>query len=161
MTLLTNKFKYKPMNRIVLILTLFVSTFFYAQQGNAQLNWETDFNVAKTKAKKGNKPILMLFTGSDRCPPCKLLKKDFFNSTQFKAQSSEFVLLLVDFPKNKDLISDTQEAQNKELNKAYGVRSLPTLIAVNHNGNVIDKIKSYNAQRDTSAHFEFIDKISK
>ena len=90
-----------------------------------------------------------------------LMKKDFFNSTQFKAQSSEFVLLLVDFPKNKDLISDTQEAQNKELNKAYGVRSLPTLIAVNHNGNVIDKIKSYNAQRDTSAHFEFIDKISK
>ncbi len=67
----------------------------------------------------------------------------------------------MDFPKNKDLISDTQEAQNKELNKAYGVRSLPTLIAVNHNGNVIDKIKSYNAQRDTSAHFEFIDKISK
>ena len=38
------------MNKIVLILTLFVSTFFYAQQGGAHLNWETDFNIAKTKA---------------------------------------------------------------------------------------------------------------
>jgi thioredoxin-related protein len=149
------------MNKIVLILAFFVSSFFYAQQGRTHLNWETDFNVAKTKAKKSNKPILMLFTGSDWCPPCKLLKKDFFNSTQFKSKSKDFVLLLVDFPKNKDLISDTQEAQNKELNKAYGVRSLPTLIAVNHNGNVIDKIKSYNAQRDTSAHFEFIDKVTR
>jgi thioredoxin-related protein len=149
------------MSKIILILTFFVSSFFYGQQGSAHLNWETDFNVAKTKAKKSNKPILMLFTGSDWCPPCKLLKKDFFNSTQFKSKSKDFVLLLVDFPKNKDLISGTQVAQNKELNKAYGVRSLPTLIAVNHNGNVIDKIKSYNAQRDTSAHFEFIDKISK
>ena len=30
------------------------------------------------------------------------------------------------------------------------MRSLPTLLAVNYKGDVIDKIKSYNSARDTS-----------
>jgi thioredoxin-related protein len=149
------------MNKIILIVSFLFSTSIYAQNGSAKLNWETDFNSAKAIAQKNNKPILMLFTGSDWCTPCKLLKKDFFYSARFKAQSKNFVLLLVDFPKDKQLISTAQETQNKSLNAAYGVRSLPTLIAVNYNGNIIDKIKSYNANRDTSAYFEFIERVLK
>lgn len=147
------------MNKIILLLLICTSTFFYAQQNSADLKWETDFNTAKQKAKKTNKPILMLFTGSDWCPPCKLLKKDFFSSPEFKAKADNFVLLLVDFPKNKDMLSAAQQQQNKTLNSDYGVGSLPTLIAVNYKGNVIDKIKSYNARRDTSKHFKFINNI--
>lgn len=150
------------MNKIVLLLALCVSTLFYAQHDDAtQLNWETDFEIAKKKSQKSKKPILMLFTGSDWCPPCKLLKKDFFNSLEFKAKADEFVLLLVDFPKSETLLSDTQVSQNKALNKAYGVRSLPTLIAVNYQGHIIDKIKNYNANRNTKAHFDFIDRVLK
>ena len=87
-----------------------------AQQNEVSLSWETDFNTAKLKAEKSNKPILMLFTGSDWCPPCKLLKKDFFNSSKFIAKADNFVLLLVDSPKNKELLTKTQETQNKQLN---------------------------------------------
>lgn len=132
-----------------------------AQQNEVSLSWETDFNTAKLKAKKSNKPILMLFTGSDWCPPCKLLKKDFFNSSKFIAKADNFVLLLVDFPKNKKALSKLQETQNKQLNLDYGVRSLPTLIAVNYQGHIINKIKDYNAQRNTSSHFNFIENVLK
>lgn len=148
------------MNKIVLILTLCMSTFFYAQQNSgAQLNWETNFDVAKVKAQKSNKPILMLFTGSDWCPPCKALKKDVLNSSMFKEKSKVFVLLLVDFPKNKERISSQQANANKELNMAYGVRSFPTLIAVDYKGNVIDKIKNYNSNDGANKYFAFIDQI--
>jgi len=149
------------MKSVLVIVVLFVSTLFYAQEHDTRLYWETDFEVAKTKAKKNNKPILMLFTGSDWCPPCKMLKKDFFHSDEFIAKSTNFVLLMVDFPRNKELITPTQEAANKVLNSKYGVRSLPIVIAVNHKGQVIDKIKSYNSNRDTRYHFKFIDKLLK
>jgi len=138
-----------------------MSSCFYAQEHDTGLVWETNFEVAKNQSKVENKPILMLFTGSDWCPPCKMLKKDFFNSEAFIAKSTNYVLLLVDFPRNKELITVSQEKENKTLNAKYGVRSLPTLIAVNYNGEIIDKIKSYNSGRDTRDHFEFIDKILK
>ena len=149
------------MNSVLMIVLLFVSTLFYAQEHDTRLNWETDFEIAKTKSKKSKKPILMLFTGSDWCAPCKMLKKDFFYSDKFIAKSKNFVLLMVDFPRNKDLITPDQEVANKVLNSKYGVRSLPIIIAVNHKGQVIDKIKSYNSSRDTRYHFQFIDKLLK
>ena len=149
------------MKNVLMIVVLFVSTLFYAQEYDAGLDWETNFELAKTKAKKEKQPILMLFTGRDWCPPCKMLKKDFFNSEAFIAKSESFVLLMVDFPRNKELITPAQEAANKVLNSKYGVRSLPVVIAINHKGQVIDKIKSYNSGRDTRYHFEFIDKLLK
>ena len=147
------------MKNTLVIILLFVSTLFYAQEHDGRLKWETDFEVAKTKSKKSNKPILMLFTGSDWCQPCKNLNRDFFKSDKFVSKSNKFVLLLVDFPRNKELITPGQESANKALSTKYGIRSFPTIIAVKHNGAIIDKIKSYNSGRDTSYHFEFIDKI--
>jgi len=147
------------MKNTLVIILLFVTTLFYAQEHDGRLKWETDFEIAKTKSKQTNKPILMLFTGSDWCPPCKMLKKDFFSSDAFVEKSKNFVLLLVDFPRNKELITSAQEAANKVLNSKYGVRSLPTVIAVNYKGEVLDKIKSYNSNRDTKHHFEFIDRV--
>lgn len=149
------------MKRIIVFIALVTSTFFYAQTSSSKLKWETDFETAKKIAKKEAKPILMLFTGSDWCPPCKTLKKDFFNSSEFSAKANSFVLLLVDFPRNKENISEAQQKANKALNSAYGVRSLPTIIATDYNGRVIDKIKSYNSARDTRYHFEFINKLIK
>ena len=67
----------KPLNRFpvrmalaVMISTLFVST------AVAEEGWLVDFEKAKTQAAKEGKPILMEFTGSDWCPPCKALHKN-------------------------------------------------------------------------------------
>ena len=67
----------KPLNRFpvrmalaVMISTLFVST------AVAEEGWLVDFEKAKAQAAKEGKPILMEFTGSDWCPPCKALHKN-------------------------------------------------------------------------------------
>jgi len=66
------------MNKIIVLVMLIASSIIHAQEKNDKVNWQTDFDLAKKQAKEENKPILMLFTGSDWCPPCKMLKKRFF-----------------------------------------------------------------------------------
>ena len=39
--------------------------------------WLTNYDTAISKAKKQKKNVLVYFTGSDWCPPCKMLKTDF------------------------------------------------------------------------------------
>jgi thioredoxin-related protein len=150
------------MKKNILVVLLFLATqYITAQDYNSKLTWETDFELAKSKSAKTKKPILILFTGSDWCAPCKMLKKDFFDSKEFIVKSNEFILLLVDFPRNKELISQAQEKSNKLLSAKYGVKSFPTIIAVNYKGAIIDKIKSYSSSRDTGYHFKFIDMVLK
>jgi thioredoxin-related protein len=148
------------MKQIIIYLILFIAVKYTAAQNiSEKLSWETDFEIAKSKSKKSKKPILMLFTGSDWCAPCKMLKSDFFDSEEFQKQSDNFIMLMVDFPRNKELISEEQEKSNKLLSAKYGVRSFPTLLAINYRGAIIDKIKSYSSIRDTRYHFDFLDKV--
>jgi thioredoxin-related protein len=148
------------MKQIIIYLVVFIAVkFTTAQNVSEKLSWETDFEIAKSKSKKSKKPILMLFTGSDWCAPCKMLKSDFFDSEEFQKQSDNFIMLMVDFPRNKELISQEQEQSNKLLSAKYGVRSFPTLLAINYRGAIIDKIKSYSSTRDTRYHFDFLDKV--
>ena len=49
---------------------------------NAGEGWLIDAEKAKEQAKKEGKAILMDFTGSDWCPPCKQLKSKVFDSQE-------------------------------------------------------------------------------
>ncbi len=149
------------MKKSLIVVALFFSVVLFAQKSHSNINWETNFEVAQKKAKKQNKPILMLFTGSDWCPPCKALKRDFFNSAEFKTYSKKFVFLYVDFPRNKELLTEKQTVANKALGKKYGIKSFPIIVAVNSSGKVIDRIKSYNATGETRYHYDFVDKVLK
>lgn len=44
-----------------------------------------------------------------------MLKTDFFNTNEFQELSDNYILLYVDVPRNKDLLSDKQLIQNKKL----------------------------------------------
>lgn len=146
------------MRNFLVVLALFTSTFIFAQEGHSQLQWETDFELAKQKAKQSKKNILMLFTGSDWCPPCKKLKKEFFNSEKFKIYSDRFILVYVDFPRNKELVAPETAIQNKKLNSIYKVSSLPTILIVDYIGKKLDMKKGYNSGGETKQHYDFLNK---
>lgn len=148
------------MKKLVICLVLVIVTqLVFAQDNIESIVWETDFELAKSKSQKTKKPILMLFTGSDWCAPCKMLKANFFDSSEFIKMSNNFIMLMVDFPKDKALITHEQEKSNTLLSAKYGVKSFPTLIAINHDGAIIDKIKSYSSVSDIVYYFSFIDKL--
>lgn len=62
-------------------------------------DWGLDFQQALTDSKQNNRLILLNFSGSDWCGPCIKLKKDVFESEEFKNFSAEKLLLVrADFP---------------------------------------------------------------
>lgn len=123
-----------------------------------QLNWEGSFKKAQKLAKAQEKPLLIFFTGSDWCGPCKMLVTDFFDSEKFKEiAAEEFILYEADKPRNNDLITEAQKEDNAKLRTKYKVNSYPTIIILDSKGNEIGRKKSYNLMRDTSYHYQFLE----
>jgi thioredoxin-related protein len=147
------------MKKLLFFAVLFIG-FSVTAQEDVKIDCLTDFEKAKKISKKTKKPILIYFTGSDWCPPCKMLKEDFFYTEKFKEKAANFVLVMADFPRRIDIITEKQREKNKKLGKKYNRKSkFPNIVAVDHKGNEIDNITSYNMLRDTSRHYKFLEKI--
>jgi len=105
---------------------------------NAGEGWLTNIEKAKKQAK--GKMILVEFTGSDWCPPCKALKKNVFNTDKFKAYAKEnLVLVELDFPRDKSKLSKEQIAYNKAQATKFGIRGYPTVFLLDASGKEIMK----------------------
>ena len=90
----------------------------------------TDMKAAVEEAKKQDKDLLLLFTGSDWCPPCKMLEEEVFAQQEFlDGVSEEFVLVMLDFPQNKQLSQELKE-QNDALAAKFAISGYPTVIMV-------------------------------
>ena len=101
----------------------------------AEEGWLVDFAKAKAQSVKEGKPILMEFTGSDWCPPCKALHKNVLTSAVFKKQMPEkFILLKLDNPRDKSKQTPAEIAQYKKLSSEYKVRGVPTVIIADAKG---------------------------
>jgi thioredoxin-related protein len=130
-------------NTISFIVCFFFIGVFFSQEkgineGELNLNWEATFKEAQKKSKKEKKPILIFFTGSDWCGPCKILDKKLFHSEKFKAiANKDLILYEADNPRNKDLLPPEKLEANYSLKRTYNIRSFPTLVFVNHKGKMI------------------------
>jgi len=103
--------------------------------GDDHSAWLTDWNKAATSAKKHKRLILTDFTGSDWCGWCIKLKKEVFNTAEFKAWAKDNVVLLeLDFPRRTKQ-ADELKAQNQKLMKKYGIRGFPTILFLDADGN--------------------------
>tara|TARA_R110002049_G_scaffold82223_5_gene209278 strand:+ start:578 stop:1054 length:477 start_codon:yes stop_codon:yes gene_type:complete len=101
-------------------------------------NWESSYKTALKKSKKENKPVLIYFTGSDWCGPCKILDKKLFHSDKFKEiADKDLILYEADNPRNKDLVEAKRLEETFSLIRKYHVKSYPTLVFVNHKGKMI------------------------
>ncbi len=126
----------------------------------SNLNWLTDFDTAKSISSKENKPILVYFTGSDWCPPCKMLKKDFFNTEKFEERANKMVLLMVDMPRRMDIITPEQKQKNLKLVRTYNSSGgYPNLVALNAKGHILGELGGYTFLRETNRHFAFVDSV--
>tara|TARA_R110002073_G_scaffold139232_2_gene289256 strand:+ start:32881 stop:33354 length:474 start_codon:yes stop_codon:yes gene_type:complete len=129
----------------------------YAQKKGYDLNWQTDFESAKTIAKSKKKLILIYFTGSDWSTSCKNLNEDFFYTDKFKSLADKHLILVrVDSPHRPNLISELQKDYNQELSRIYHQRVFPTVVLVDHLGTKIGAVESYNFLHDTSKHYKLI-----
>ncbi|APG65006.1 hypothetical protein LPB136_06390 [Tenacibaculum todarodis] len=96
------------------------------------INWEKSYDDALKRAKAENKPLLVYFTGSDWCGPCKVLGKKLFKTEKFQEYATnKFVLYKADFPRNKDLVEEKTRKINEEIQARFGQSKFPTMLIVN------------------------------
>ena len=128
------------MKKLALLLTATFATFtLLAAEGE----WLTDLPKAQAKAKAEKKLVLIDFTGSDWCPPCKNLHKTVLTSPEFTAFAKDnLVLVELDFPNSKPQSAELKAA-NKELAKKFGITGYPTIIVLDASGKEVFKKVGY------------------
>jgi len=102
--------------------------------------WLTDLPKAQEQAKKDNKLVLLDFTGSDWCGWCIKLKKEVFDTKEFKDYADKnLVLVEVDFPRKKQQ-SEEQKKANQALQEKYKIEGYPTIIVLDSEGKQIGEL---------------------
>jgi len=97
--------------------------------------WTPDFAGAQKQASESNQDLLVDFTGSDWCGWCIKLNKEVFSHDPFKeGVKGKFVLVELDYPKDKSKLSEATIKQNEELGKKYAIKGYPTILLCDAGG---------------------------
>lgn len=82
----------------------------------------------------------MDFTGSDWCGWCIKLKKEVFDTKEFKEYADKnLVLVEIDFPRKKAQSEELKKA-NRALQAKYKIEGYPTIIVLNAEGKQVDEL---------------------
>ena len=139
------------MKKLILSLLLLATI-----TARAEVTWLTDLDAAKAKGVKENKPVLVDFTGSDWCPPCIQLHKVVFESAEFAAVASKYVLVELDYPRKTPQAPELK-AKNAELSKKFGISGFPTVLLIDaKSGEVFGKTVGFGGQTAK----EYLDKLA-
>jgi thioredoxin-related protein len=113
-----------------LAATLALGTAFAADEA-----WISDFEAAKKQAADGKKSLILDFTGSDWCGWCIKLDKEVFAHEAFKTGvKDKFVLVSLDYPKDKSKVTEAVAAQNATLKNTYAIKGYPTILLTDEQG---------------------------
>ena len=99
--------------------------------------WQSDISIAKEKATKESKPIILVFQGSDWCIPCMKLDREIWSTETFKKYAKEnYIMLRADFPRGKkNALSEAQTKANALLAEKYNKQGFFPFVAIlNSNG---------------------------
>lgn len=103
--------------------------------------WETDFERAKQRAAVEHRFILLNFSGSDWCGPCISLRRQIFESNEFKSFAEEnLVLVNADFPRlKKNQLAKDQQKKNDLLADKYNQQGhFPYTVLLDAGGKIIN-----------------------
>jgi len=140
-------------------LIIFFAVISFSISLSAQ-EWQTDYETAKQISSEENRPIILVFQGSDWCAPCIKLDREIWSTEEFKAYAEDhFVMLQADFPRKKsNALANEQQQKNNQLAEKYNKQGyFPFVVVLDKEGHVlgeagyekttpsayIDKLKSF------------------
>jgi len=136
-----------------ILITLFIVCNLHSQKegkhvktDSHNLRWYLDYNKAREVSKGLKKPILLFFTGSDWCGACIQLEKEYFAKNTFVKLADEFVLVELDFPKNKEILREEYIDVYMALRKKYNAKGFPTVIVLDTDENVIARTSGFRGK---------------
>lgn len=116
--------------------------------------WEDSETIARQRAAREGKPLLIWFTDSSRSPMCKAINQELFSTPEFESWASEkLVRLRVDANiqvNDPDISLAEKDARYlamknyvARMKKTYKVLGHPTLVLLNPGGEVLGKYRGY------------------
>jgi len=128
-----------------------IIVFLFSFYGFSQ-DWKPTYAEALAIASDENKPLIVVFSGSDWCPPCIRLDKKVLKSEEFISFSNEnYVLYRADFPKKEaNKLSDELAADNAKLAERYNPKGhFPMVVVLDNEENILGRT-SYKRQKPTA-----------
>ena len=124
--------------------------------------WEESETIAKQRAAREGKPLLIWFTDSARSPLCKALADELFSTPAFEKWASEKLIRLRIDAKiqdtNPNLSLDEKETRLADIRnyvarmtKTYKALGCPSVFLLNPSGEVIGRYRGY--KRGQAAYF--------
>jgi len=106
--------------------------------------WTADFAGAQSRARQENRPMLVLFTGSDWCGWCVKLHRDVLSKPAFRkfAESKNLELVYLDFPR-KSAMSAEEKQRNRDLAAKFEVSGFPTTVLLGADGKELGRISGF------------------
>ncbi len=104
--------------------------------------WNTDLTAAMQQAKASNKPVLAVFSGSDWCKPCIMLKQEVLDQPEFAQYAQDrFVLCHFDFPRSKKnkLPADQVKRNEQAAAQLNNEGVFPLVVLLSPEGKVLAK----------------------
>jgi thioredoxin-related protein len=112
-----------------------------AVQAGPKLEWTESFVTASRQARQSDKIILAYFCGSDWCEWTKKLDKEVMTTPMFVNWAERNVIpLKVDYPSPDTRQSRATAKQNEILAASYNVAKVPTILFLDFDGEVIDRV---------------------
>jgi thioredoxin-like negative regulator of GroEL len=120
---------FKPFLAILALVVILVGVSFLKGGWNRSAGapvegWATDIGDAQAQARSTGKPMLVYFTAS-WCPPCQQMKKKTLPDATVKQSLAKYVPVMIDID------------QQPGVAQKFGVRSVPTFMAVEADGTVV------------------------
>jgi thiol:disulfide interchange protein len=140
---------------LLLVATLIMSFRFFNDSPNNSdegiVFHEGQWQEALEKAKAENK-LIFLDIYATWCGPCKMLKNNTFSNKEVGSVYNEKFI---------NVALDGEKGEGAELAKKYNVRGYPTLLFVNHKGEIVVRTSGYHPPKEFLTLAEEVLKISK
>lgn len=137
-----------------------VSSFAAKVSKSVPKGWIEDFAAAQKTAEKEKKLILLAFSGSDWCGWCVKMDKEVYSDKKFiQKAKNKFVLVMIDSPQNKDILTKLAQRENPKLVSKYSIRGFPCSIVVKANGDEVKRFGGYQ-RGGPDAFLEKLDEVA-
>lgn len=132
-----------------------VAVVFLALSVNCVAQIENNVDEAFRVANETQKPVLLVFAGSDWCAPCIRFEKQILSESNFQDYAKDHLIILkADFPQRKKL-PDSEQKQNDSLAEQFNPKGeFPKLVLLREDKSVVSTLTYSNQSSD-----EFISQI--
>ena len=130
--------------RLIALIILVAGAESVAWSDGEEIAWLIDNEEAQAVARSENRPIFMLFTGSDWCVWCERMEKEILSTPQFaNFAAKKLILLVVDFPRSIEL-PEARMKKNRKLRNKYGISIYPTVVITDSEGAILGRLPYKN-----------------